>query len=77
MQADKKNMERMVEVVPDAEWQSLQNFASHSPWSERGLVDQLARDANHHIGGDEDSCFLVDESGFTKKGKKSVRVSRQ
>ncbi len=77
MQADRKNMERMVEVVPDSEWQSLQNFASHSPWSERGLLDQLARDANHLIGGNVDSCFLVDESGFGKKGNKSVGVSRQ
>jgi SRSO17 transposase len=40
-------------------------------------LDQLARDANHLIGGDADSCFIVDESGFTKKGKKSVGVSRQ
>ena len=77
MQADKKNMERMVEVVPDSEWQSLQNFASHSPWRERGLLDQLAGDANDLIGGDADSCFVVDESAFDKKGNKSVGVSRQ
>jgi SRSO17 transposase len=77
MQADNKNMERMVEVVPDAEWQSLQNFLSHSPWGERGLLDQLARDANHLIGGDTDSCFIVYESAFDKKGNKSVGVSRQ
>jgi SRSO17 transposase len=77
MQADKKNMERMVEVVPNSDWQSLQNFTSHSRWSERGLLDQLAGDANHLIGGDADSCFLVDESGFGKKGNKSVGVSRQ
>jgi SRSO17 transposase len=77
MQADKKNMERMVEVVPDSEWQSLQNFLSYSPWSDRGLLDQLAHDANNLIGGDADSCLIVDESGFSKKGKKSVGVSRQ
>ena len=77
MQADKKNMERMVEVVPNSEWQSLQNFLSCSPWSGKGLLDQVARDANNLIGGDADSCFIVDESGFTKKGKKSVGVSRQ
>ena len=70
MQADKKNMERMVEVVPDSEWQQLQNFLSHSPWSDRGLLNQLAHDANDLIGGDADSCLIVDESGFSKKGKK-------
>jgi SRSO17 transposase len=77
MQADNKNMERMVEVVPDSEWQSLQNFLSYSPWRERGILDQLARDANHLIGGDADSCFIVDESAVAKKGHKSVGVSRQ
>jgi SRSO17 transposase len=77
MQADNKNMERMVEVVPNSEWQSLQNFLSHSPWRERGLLDQLGRDANHLIGGEADSCFIVDESAVVKKGHKSVGVSRQ
>ena len=66
MQADKKNMERMVAVVPNSEWQSLQNFLSHSPWRGRGLLDQLACDANDLIGGNADSCFLVDEGGFGK-----------
>ncbi len=77
MQADKKNLERMVEVVPDSDWQSLQNFASHSPWRERGLLDQLACDANHLIGGEADSCFIDDESAIAKSGNKSVGVSRQ
>jgi SRSO17 transposase len=77
MQADKKNMERMVEVVPDSEWQPLQNFLSYSPWSGKDLLARVARDANHHIGDDADSCFIVDESAFAKKGNKSVGVSRQ
>jgi SRSO17 transposase len=77
MQAGKKNMERMVEVVPDSNWQSLQNFASHSPWSAKGLLDQIALDANQLIGGDADSCLIVDESAFGKKGDQSVGVSRQ
>ncbi len=54
-----------------------QNFLSYSPWDERALLDQVARDANHLLGSDADSCFIVDESGFGKKGKKSVGVSRQ
>jgi len=77
MQASKKNMERMVESVPAANWQSLQNFISHSPWEATSLLDQIAIDANHLIGGDRDSCLIIDETAFTKKGKKSVGVSRQ
>jgi len=67
----------MVEVVPDSNWQLLPDFASPSPWSAQGLLDQVALDANHLIGGDADSCLLVDESGFSKKGDKSVGISRQ
>ena len=31
MQSDKRNMERMAEVVPDSDEQSFQNFISNSP----------------------------------------------
>ncbi len=71
MQTDKKNMERMVEVVPDSDWQALQNFLSYSPWGERALLDQVARDANRPIGGDafygHDPEFLrqLDQLGET------------
>ena len=63
-------MERMVEVVPNSNWQSLQNFLSHSPWRERGLLDQLDGDANHLIGGNIDSCFILC-LGVTSPNKKS------
>jgi len=77
MQAKKRNMERMVEVVPDSNWQATQHFASHSPWSDRALTNQIAKDANSCIGGDQDSCLLLDESALTKKGAHSVGVARQ
>lgn len=70
-------MERMIEVVPDSDWQSMQNFISISPWDAFSLMDQIATDANALIGGDADTCLIIDESGFSKKGKKSVGVSRQ
>ena len=34
-------------------------------------------EANGWLGGTADSCFVVDESGFAKKGKHSVGVARQ
>ena len=77
MQSVKRNMERIVEVVPDSNWQSMQNFISHSPWDSFSLMDQIARDSDNLIGGDSDSCLTIDESAITKKGKKSVGVSRQ
>lgn len=67
----------MVEAVPDSEWESMQHFISNSPWDHRALVDQLAKDANELIGGSSDSFLVVDESAFSKKGRRSVGVARQ
>ena len=77
MQARRKNMERMEEVVPDSDYQSLQHFLSHSEWDARAVLDQVATEADRHLGGSEDSCLLLDESSFQKKGRKSVGVARQ
>jgi SRSO17 transposase len=70
-------MERMVEVVPDVDYQSLHHFLSHSPWDDEALVDQIARDVDQCFAGDPDTALLLDESGFVKKGNASVGVARQ
>ena len=77
IQAKKKNMERMAEAVPNSDDQSLQNLLTYSPWNENSVIDQVAFDANSHIGGNDDSCLIIDETGIPKKGEKSVGVSRQ
>jgi SRSO17 transposase len=77
MQARRKNMERMEEVVPNCSYQSLQHFLSHSQWDAREVLDQVALEADCHLGGSPDTCLLLDESAFAKKGKKSVGVARQ
>jgi len=77
MQARKKNMERMAEVVPGSDEQVLQHFLSNATWDERAVLAQVALGADKLLGGSEDSSLLIDESAFTKKGEKSVGVSRQ
>jgi len=77
MQAEKKNMERMAEVVPESDEQALQHFLSNAFWDEQAVMDQVARDANRHLGGHAGTALLIDEAGITKKGKKSVGVARQ
>lgn len=76
MQATKKNIDRMVESVPNTNSQSLQNFISHSPWDASALMDQISKDVHDLLGNDPDCCLIIDESAFTKKGTKSVGVSR-
>ena len=46
MQSEKRNMERMVEAVPDSDYQVLQNFLTHSSWEHRGVMDRTASNAN-------------------------------
>lgn len=77
MQARKKNMERMAEVVPESDEQVLQHFLSNSNWGERGVLDQVALEVDALLGGTPESALLIDESGITKKGNKSVGVARQ
>lgn len=77
LQAETKNMERMEEVIPDADHQALQHMLSASAWSARAVLDQVAQDANRLLGGYEDSALLIDESGCPKKGTQSVGVARQ
>jgi hypothetical protein len=38
IQSRKRNMERMAEVVPDSDDQSLQHFLTHSGWDENVLL---------------------------------------
>jgi SRSO17 transposase len=40
-------------------------------------MDQVARCVDSLLGGDQDSCLVLDETCFPKKGKKSVGVARQ
>lgn len=77
MQAHRKNMERMEEVVPDCDYQSLHHFVSESEWDTRAVLDQVAVEADRHLGGSADSCLVLDETSFQKKGEMSVGVARQ
>ena len=77
MQSDKRNMERMAEVVPDSDEQSFQNFISNSPWDPRAILKQIGIGTDSLFGGDPDICLIIDETSFIKKGTMSVGVARQ
>lgn len=77
LQATRRNVERMAEIVPETDAQALHHFLAHSPWDARAVMNQVAHDVDSLLGGDQDSCLLLDETCFPKKGKKSVGVARQ
>jgi len=77
IQADKRNMERMEERIPGASEQGLQYFISDSSWDEEPILQKIAAETDDLLGGKDDSALYLDETGFPKKGKKSVGVARQ
>ena len=77
MQARRRNILQIRDTVPHTDEQALHHFISNSRWDERAVLNKIARDANAVLGGTEDSFLLIDETGFPKKGRDSVGVSRQ
>ena len=73
----RKNMERMVEYVPDSDHQALHQFISNSRWDAQAVMDRVAVNADNFIGDCRKACLLLDESGFAKKGRHSPGVMRQ
>lgn len=70
-------MERMEEVVPKTDHQTLQHRVNESARSERAILDQVAQDANRLLGRHENSALLIDDSGVPKKSTHSVGAGRQ
>ncbi|HSK80541.1 MAG TPA: transposase [Thermoanaerobaculia bacterium] len=68
LQAERRNVQRMAEVVVDTDAQALQHFLADSSWDARAVMDQVARDVDSLLGGDQDSCLVLDETCFPKKG---------
>lgn len=73
----RKNMERMCESLPAIKHQDMQQFLSDSPWEAAALWKWTGQEASRVLGGGRENMLLIDESGFAKKGTKSVGVGRQ
>jgi SRSO17 transposase len=57
--------------------QDMHHFISNSPWQDEPIIDHIQKMVNESIGDSDDGALILDETGFTKKGTKSVGVSRQ
>ena len=76
-QAEDCTFESMAAVVEDGCAQQFQHFISNSPWDHGPVVAQIAMDADRLLGGEPNSCLIIDESSFPKQGDRSVGVARQ
>ena len=61
-------MERMEEVVPEADHQALQHMLSESAWEERAVLDQVAQDANRHLGDTRIAASSLMRAAVRRKG---------
>jgi SRSO17 transposase len=73
---DRRSVENIAEAIDGCVVRSLQKFIAQSPWSDERLVEQLQGDVVADLGEPE-AVLNVDETGFPKKGTKSVGVKRQ
>jgi SRSO17 transposase len=70
------NIERISEEM-FANYHQMQHFISDSPWDHRELMDQVSVDVSQSLPRHKLTGLLIDESGWEKKGNKSVGVSPQ
>jgi SRSO17 transposase len=73
---DRRSVENIAEAIDGCVVRSLQKFIAQSPWPDDELVEELQRHVTEVLG-DPDAALNVDETGFPKKGTKSVGVKRQ
>ena len=72
----RKNCWQMAEAVGEQDPQPLQRLLYSARWDEDEVRDELQRFVVEQFG-DEAGIGVVDETGFLKKGTKSVGVKRQ
>jgi SRSO17 transposase len=73
---ERKNGWQMAERLGDANPFAVQHLLGRAVWDADAVRDELMHYVREHLG-DPDGVLVVDETGFLKKGDKSVGVSRQ
>jgi len=73
---ERKNSWQLAEVAGDATPYGLQHLLGRANWDADELRDDLREYVVERLG-DQKAVLVVDETGFIKKGQKSVGVKRQ
>jgi SRSO17 transposase len=75
-EAERKNSWQLAEVVGNSTPYGIQHLLGRASWDADALRDDLREYVIEHLA-DSESCLIVDETGFIKKGEQSVGVKRQ
>jgi SRSO17 transposase len=73
----RKNSWQMAETIGEARPRGVQHLLNDAHWDADAVRDDLREYVVEHLGDLESGVLIVDETGFLKKGEKSVGVARQ
>src|SRR5829696_3081863 len=73
----RKNSWQMAEAIGEGRPRGVQHLLNDAHWDADDVRDDLREYVLEHLGDEESGVLIVDETGFLKKGKKSVGVARQ
>jgi SRSO17 transposase len=73
----RKNSWQMAEAIGERRPRGVQHLLNDARWDPHAVREDLREYAVEHLGDEESGVLIVDETGFLKKGEKSVGVARQ
>ncbi len=76
-QVERKNGWRLAEAIGERDPQGVQRLLNSAKWDAEEVRDDLRDYVVEHLADEETGILIVDETGFLKKGEKSVGVARQ
>jgi SRSO17 transposase len=74
---ERKNGWQMAEAIGERDPQGVQRLLNSARWDADEVRDDLRGYVIEHLGDEQTGVLIVDETGFLKKGTKSVGVARQ
>src|SRR4051812_12377287 len=74
---ERKNGWQLAEAIGETHPQGIQRLLNAAKWDAGAVRDDLRRYVVECLGDEMSGVLIVDETGFLKKGEKSVGVARQ
>jgi SRSO17 transposase len=73
---ERKNGWQLAEAIGETDLQGVQRLLNSAKWDADLVREDLRVYVVEHLGDEESGVLIIDESGFLKKGHKSVGVAR-
>ena len=76
-QVERKNGWQLAEAISEDEPLGVQRLLNAAKWDTEAVRDDLREYVVERLGDEQSGVLIADETGFLKKGEKSVGVARQ